>query len=168
METIISAITYPISCEKRRRHCARITERPACGKKQSAAFSDERVFYRKWLAHHICHDYRSTFCNRPAALLLLFFPSKVERAQMVLMTKRKWWEGSRVGSVTVNTVCWFCIQLLLVWGLDVAVVVLTDRVHCRCFFLERKTLRTTHAGMNRPTADWMILEWKVCALACGL
>lgn len=75
METIISAITYPISCEKRRRHCARITERPACGKKQSAAFSDERVFYRKRLAHHICHDYRSTFCNRPAALLLLFFPS---------------------------------------------------------------------------------------------
>lgn len=32
-----------------------------------------RVSYRKRLVHHICHDYRCTFCNRPAALLLLFF-----------------------------------------------------------------------------------------------
>lgn len=73
METIISAITYPISCETRRQHCVAHHGATRMWKNTKCRFSDERVFDRKRLAHHICHDYCSTFCNRPAALLLLFF-----------------------------------------------------------------------------------------------
>lgn len=55
------------------------------------------MFDRKRLAHHICHDYCSTFCNRPAALLLLFFllsregANGVDDKKEVVGGEQGWW-----------------------------------------------------------------------------
>lgn len=74
METIISAITYPITVKPVHVLCVRTSWR-------DRNMENENCALHKWksvcvcgkpLVHHFSCDYHCTFCNQPAASLLLF------------------------------------------------------------------------------------------------
>lgn len=74
METIISAITYPITVKAVHVLCVRTSWR-------DRNMENVKCTFHKWksacvcgkpLVHHFSCDYHCTFCNQPAASLLLF------------------------------------------------------------------------------------------------
>lgn len=80
------------------------------GKNTKCRFLVERVFDGKRLAHHISHNNRSTFCNRPAALLLLFFLLSREGAngvhdkKEVVGGEQGWWCSSEYCLVVLHLI----------------------------------------------------------------